>query len=114
MDTPRDDPDTAAQLTALEDAVRETPGIASVAPALPSEDGEMATIFATPTTSPQDARTSDLLATLRSDVIPDAVGDTPLRVYVGGNTAGFGSVVGAKAGSPNTSKEPLTGRCGRD
>ena len=49
----------------------------------------MATIFATPTTAPQDARTSDLLSTLRSDVIPDAVAGTPLRVYVGGNTAGF-------------------------
>jgi RND superfamily putative drug exporter len=89
VDTPKDDPDTAAQLTVLEDAVRATPGVASVAPALPSPDGQMATIFATPTTAPQDARTSELLGTLRSDVIPQAVAGTPLRVYVGGNTAGF-------------------------
>ena len=56
---------------------------------MPSEDGEMATIFAIPTTAPQDARTSDLLERLREDVIPAATQGTPLKVYVGGNTAGF-------------------------
>jgi RND superfamily putative drug exporter len=54
-----------------------------------SEDGEMATIFAIPTTAPQDARTADLLERLREDVIPEATAGTPLKVYVGGNTAGF-------------------------
>ena len=33
----------------------------------------MATIFAIPTTAPQDAATSDLLERLREDVIPAAV-----------------------------------------
>jgi RND superfamily putative drug exporter len=89
VDTPKGEEDTAAQLTRLEEAVRATPGIASVAPAIRSADGQMATIFATPTTAPQDARTSDLLGTLRGEVIPDAVAGTPLEVYVGGNTAGF-------------------------
>ena len=37
-------------------AVADTPGVASVAPATLSEDGEMATIFAIPTTAPQDAQ----------------------------------------------------------
>ena len=77
------------QLTQLADAVRETEGIESVAPPLPSEDGEMATIFAIPTTAPQDEATSDLLDRLRSEVIPGAVAGTPLKVYVGGNTASF-------------------------
>ena len=49
----------------------------------------MATIFAIPETAPQDAATSDLLERLREDVIPAAVDGTPLKVYVGGNTAGF-------------------------
>jgi putative drug exporter of the RND superfamily len=89
VDIPKDDPATADQLAALERAVAETPGMASVAPATPSEDGEMATIFAVPETAPQDERTSDLLAALREDVIPDATAGTPLEVYVGGNTAGF-------------------------
>jgi putative drug exporter of the RND superfamily len=49
----------------------------------------MATIFAIPETAPQDERTSALLETLRDRVIPEATAGTPLRVYVGGNTAGF-------------------------
>jgi putative drug exporter of the RND superfamily len=60
-----------------------------VAPAQTSEDGEMATIFAIPTTAPQDAATSDLLERLRDQVLPDATEGTPLQVFVGGNTASF-------------------------
>ena len=89
VDSPPDDPDTEQQLTTLQDAVAETPGVASVAPPQPSEDGEMATIFAIPETAPQDERTSDLLERLRNEVIPEATAGTPLRVFVGGNTAGF-------------------------
>ena len=42
-----------------------------------------------PETAPQDEKTSDLLEQLRDDVIPSAVQGTPLKVYVGGNTASF-------------------------
>src|SRR5215204_1674521 len=49
----------------------------------------MGTIFAVPTTAPQDAKTSALLERLRDDVIPQATADTPLKVYVGGQTPGF-------------------------
>ncbi len=89
VDTPKGDPDTAAQLEEIEAAVADTPGVESVAPATRSEDGEMATIFAIPTTAPQDERTSELLATLRGETLPAAVEGTPLKVYVGGNTASF-------------------------
>jgi RND superfamily putative drug exporter len=89
VDTRKDDPATQQQLGALQKAVAGTPGVATVAPAMPSKDGEMATIFAIPTTAPQDAKTSDLLQRLRQDVIPKATAGTPLKVYVGGNTAGF-------------------------
>ena len=89
VDTPRDDPQTQQQLAELRRAVADTEGVSAVAPPQPSRDGEMATIFAVPTTAPQDERTSDLLARLRDDVIPAATEGTPLKVYVGGNTAGF-------------------------
>jgi RND superfamily putative drug exporter len=89
VDTPKGDAQTPGQLERLQQAVGDTPGIASVSPPVPSQDGEMATIFAIPTTAPQDARTSDLLERLRTDVIPASTADTPLKVYVGGNTAGF-------------------------
>ena len=89
VDIPNGAAENESQLQKLQDAVADTPGIATVAPATTSEDGEMATIFAIPTTAPQDAKTSDLLERLRGDVIPGAVSGTPLKVYVGGNTAGF-------------------------
>jgi putative drug exporter of the RND superfamily len=89
IDIPKGDAATKGQLAKLQQAVAKTPGMATVAPATPSEDGEMATIFAIPKTAPQDAKTSDLLERLRADVIPGAVAGTPLKVYVGGNTAGF-------------------------
>src|SRR5918998_3072866 len=89
VDIPKGAPETDRQLSALQEAVADTPGIASVPPASTSEDGEMATIFAIPTTAPQDERTSDLLERLREDVIPRATANTPLKVYVGGNTAAF-------------------------
>jgi putative drug exporter of the RND superfamily len=89
VDTPKGAPETDRQLNKLQAAVGNTPGIASVPPAAPSEDGEMATIFAIPTTAPQDAKTSALLERLREDVIPKATEGTPLKVYIGGNTAGF-------------------------
>jgi putative drug exporter of the RND superfamily len=81
--------DTEAELDELAEAVRGTEGVATVAPPTPSEDGEMATIFAIPTTAPQDAATSDLLERLREQTIPAATAGTPLKVYVGGNTATF-------------------------
>ena len=98
VDTPKGAPDTEEQLDSLRQAVADTPGVAAVPPASLSEDGEMATISAIPTTAPQDARTSDLLERLRDDVIPAATAGTPLNVYVGGNTAGFEDITDKVAG----------------
>jgi RND superfamily putative drug exporter len=89
VDTSNDGADTQRQLDALTAALGEVDGLAQVSPAQRSGDGEMATIFAIPTTAPQDAATSDLLDRLRDDVIPAAVQDTSLKVYVGGPTATF-------------------------
>jgi len=89
VDIPKGDPGNEANLNKLVEAVGQAPGMAQVAPAQESQDGEMATIFAIPETAPQDAATSDLLERLREDVIPNATEGTPLSVYVGGNTAGF-------------------------
>jgi putative drug exporter of the RND superfamily len=98
VDTPKGAPDTERQLGALQRAVAVTPGIGSVPPATVSADGEMATIFAIPTTAPQDARTSALLDRLREHVIPGATAGTPLKAYVGGNTAAFEDITDKVAG----------------
>jgi RND superfamily putative drug exporter len=91
IDIPKGAADNQAQLDKVQQAIANTPGMVkeSVSPAQISPDGEMATIFAIPTTAPQDERTSELLERLREDVIPPAVAGTPIHVYVGGNTAGF-------------------------
>ena len=89
VDIPKGAASNEAQLAKLQQAVGDTPGVVSVAPPQVSEDGEMATVFAIPRTAPQDAKTSALLERLREDVIPDATAGTPLKVYVGGQTAGF-------------------------
>lgn len=89
VDTPKGDPDTQAQLAGLRSDLKDLPGVASVSPPAPSEDGEMATIFLIPETAPQDEATSRLLDTLRNETIPGAISGTPLKVYVGGNTASF-------------------------
>ena len=88
VDTPKGAPETRAQLQRVEQALQRTPGVQSVTPAAPSEDGEMATIVAVPTTAPQAKATSDLLERLRDEVLPSATEGTPLKVYVGGTTAG--------------------------
>ncbi|MDO8213313.1 MMPL family transporter [Conexibacter sp. CPCC 206217] len=88
VDTPTGQ-DVRADLTRLESAVRDTRGIVFVSPAAPSRDGEMATISVIPSTSPQDEATDELVDHLRDSVIPAAIAGTPLKVYVGGQTAGF-------------------------
>ena len=89
VDPPDGAKQSEADLDQLVDDLKKTDGVASVSPASPSEDNKMATIFLIPTTSPQDAATSDLLTELRDDVIPGATADTGLQAYVGGNTASF-------------------------
>ena len=89
VDIPKGAASNEADLAKLRTAVADTPGVVNVAPPQVSQDGEMATVFAIPATAPQDAKTSALLERLRDDVIPAATAGTPLKVYVGGQTAGF-------------------------
>jgi RND superfamily putative drug exporter len=78
-----------AQLERIRAVLEDTDGVAFVAPASTNRAGDAAIIQATPTTSPQDAGTSDLVQRLRDDVIPTATEGSDLNVSVGGQTAGF-------------------------
>lgn len=89
VDTPDGAKQSSAELDQVAADLRKTDGVADVSPAVPSKDNEMATIFLTPTTSPQDVATSDLLETLRDSTLPEATVGTGLTTYVGGNTASF-------------------------
>ena len=76
--------DTLEGLTA---ALQSEPGVASVAPPVVNEAGDLAIVTVTPTTSPQDERTGELLERLREDTIPAAVDGSGLEASVTGNTA---------------------------
>ncbi|MET0817253.1 MAG: MMPL family transporter, partial [Solirubrobacteraceae bacterium] len=70
-------------------AVAADPGVAAVSEAQRNPAGDAATLTVIPRTSPQDARTSELVTRLRQDVLPAAVAGTGVSVHVGGATATF-------------------------
>jgi RND superfamily putative drug exporter len=76
-------------LAVIGDAVATDPGVAVVKPAMSSPDGATAVLTVVPSSSPQSAATTDLVARLRSDVLPVATEGTGARVYVGGQTATY-------------------------
>jgi len=90
--TVHDGTSDAVALDHLASQVRAQPGVAEVSPVvnLPPHDGkQVSLILAYPDSSPESAATSNLIAHLRSDTIPEAVSGTGTTVYVGGNTAIF-------------------------
>ena len=80
---------TDERLVALQDALEQVPGIASVSPVQVSESGRAAVITVNPTTSPSNPRTSELVEVLREQVIPEAVATDGTKAYVGGLTAAY-------------------------
>ena len=87
-------PAQEAQFARVEHAVAATPGVAGAAPArfIPGRGhGQPGVALADvyPNGSPQDASTSDLLHTVRNQVVPAAERGTGLHVLVGGQTAIF-------------------------
>lgn len=81
-------------------AAKSTPGVASVAffpklpvagcvtaSCLPASFNELEVANVLPTTAPQDAATTNLIMTLRNDVVPPIAAKSSLVVYVGGVTA---------------------------
>jgi RND superfamily putative drug exporter len=97
-----------AQTTTLENLAKTISGqdgVAAVTPltTLPGPDNTNVALFQVyPTSAPQDAATTDLIKTLREDVVPQAVAGSGLTVYVGGLTATFSDFA-----SVLTSKLPL-------
>jgi RND superfamily putative drug exporter len=73
-----------------------------VAPVIKNQAGDVAILQVTPRHAPQDKQTSDLIRQLRDHTIPDTVGGSGVKVYVGGLTAIFDDFAGVL-----TSKLPL-------
>jgi putative drug exporter of the RND superfamily len=91
--------DTAA-LGRLAHGLARVPDVSSVAVQPPAHGVEVITV--TPGTAPEVKQTSNLITTLRGDVIPRYTHGTTLRVYVGGETASFDDFAAL-----TTSKLPL-------
>jgi RND superfamily putative drug exporter len=79
--------DDEAALRDIGAALADDPGIASVSEPVLSPNGDLAVIVATPTTSPQDAETTQLVDRLRSDVLPAAAQGHDVEPMVTGGTA---------------------------
>jgi RND superfamily putative drug exporter len=77
----------ASSLDRLVGALRETSDVVAVMPPTMSPSGDAAVIRVIPGSSPQSQRTTDLVNTLRDDVIPNALRDRDVQVHVGGLTA---------------------------
>lgn len=78
---------TEEGLVSLGSALESAEGVAAVQPPVSNEAGDTALIQIFPTTSPQDAETSDLVKSLREDTIPPVAEESDLTVHVGGLTA---------------------------
>jgi putative drug exporter of the RND superfamily len=81
--------DSVTAVDTLQRALADTPGVAAVTPVFPNRAAapEAYLITLVPTTAPQDAATTELVKTLRGDVIPAAIAGTTLDVKVTGTAA---------------------------
>jgi putative drug exporter of the RND superfamily len=82
-----DRPGAAADLDRIAQRLRSVPGVAAVDEPRLNAGRDAALLIVTPTTSPQDSATDDVVHRLRDDVLPQATEGTGLNVYVGGTTA---------------------------
>jgi RND superfamily putative drug exporter len=78
-----------AAMAKLSEDIKNTPGVVAVSPPIPNPKSDTAIVTVYPATAPQDAATSDLVKRLRTDVIPQAMQGTGIKVFVGGLTAVF-------------------------
>jgi RND superfamily putative drug exporter len=97
-----DKPGDTAALQTLSEAITQTKDVVAVGPPALNGAQDTATLVAFPGTKPQDTATTDLLNTLRDDVVPGVERATGLDVSVGGSTA-----TGADFSDAIASKLPL-------
>ncbi|MDH6127286.1 putative membrane protein YdfJ with MMPL/SSD domain [Kitasatospora sp. GP82] len=91
-------PSDVPALNTLVQAVRSTPGVASVVAEPVTTGTGLSVIDVVPVSAPQDEATGTLVTHLRKDVVPVAERGSSLRVHVGGATAASGDLGGVLAG----------------
>ncbi len=91
--------DPTSRLAAIRSAVAATPDVSAVTEPRPAPSGRIAMIQVYPDSSPQAPATTDLVNTLRHQVLPPLQRRTGIRILVGGFTAGsidFSDVLASK------------------
>lgn len=76
----------------LAEAISQTDGVLLVQEPTVNQAQTTASIIAIPTTAPQSEATSELVSTLREDVIPGVIGTSDASAFVGGTTAAFDDI----------------------
>jgi RND superfamily putative drug exporter len=87
LESGKGEPLSKPEIARVSTAVAATPGVASVAQPAQNAEGDLAVLDVTPTTSPQDERTGELVNVLRTDVLPGVVDGTDITTSVTGQTA---------------------------
>ncbi|MFD8021731.1 MMPL family transporter [Streptomyces lavendulae] len=82
----------------LTEALRTTANVASVGPAVFNRAADTAVLTVVPGSAPQSRATSELVDTLRRDVIPRAAQGSTMEAHVGGVTAGYDDFAGVIVG----------------
>ncbi|MDJ1134001.1 MMPL family transporter [Streptomyces iconiensis] len=81
------DGSAAGPARSLARTLEDTRGVAGTGGVVPTEDGRVATVIAYPGSAPQEAATTDLVHSLRDDVLPGLSERTGAEYLVGGSTA---------------------------
>jgi RND superfamily putative drug exporter len=95
-------PSDRASMENLDRSLATKPDVAAVTPLITNRAGTVGIINVVPASSPQDAKTATLLASIRDTYIPSATATSHATIYVGGITAIF-----VDFASVLTSKLPL-------
>lgn len=82
----------------LTEALHTTGNVASAGPAVFNRGGDTAVLTVVPRSAPQSRATSELVDTLRRDVIPRAAQGSTMEAHVGGVTAGYDDFAGVIVG----------------
>jgi RND superfamily putative drug exporter len=87
LQTRHGEPLTPGEIHRVETALHGKAGVADVARPAVNDQGDIAVLTVTPTTSPQDDRTDRLVAQVRAETLPAAVRGSDVHTSVTGETA---------------------------
>jgi len=80
---------TDPRIVAVQDAVKNTPGVVAVSPPQVNKSGSSAIMNAIPKNAPSSDATANLVEVIRDGTLPPVTGDNGVTTHVGGTTATY-------------------------